>query len=166
MIPRGDAAISRTLASLHAESWRAAYRGLYSDAFLDREVHAERMAFWTLRVPELRSLDAELYLATVQGRSAGFACVELGPQCTHGAYIDNLHVLPASQGRGVGRMLVDCAADWARARGETSLYLFVFESNANARAFYAATGWREAGREMHTMATGQTAPVLRLVKRI
>ena len=34
----------------------------------------------------------------------------------------------------------------ARARGETSLYLFVFESNANARAFYAATGWREAGR--------------------
>jgi GNAT superfamily N-acetyltransferase len=163
---RSDVSIARTIARLHAESWRGAYRGLYSDAFLDCEVHTERRKFWISRVAELRTLDAELFLATLRGRPAGFTCVERGPHCTQGAYIDNLHVLPASQGSGVGRMLVERAAEWARHRGERTLCLFVFAGNPKARAFYAATGWREAGREMHTMVTGETAPVLRLVKRI
>lgn len=164
MAIRGDAAIARTIAAIHADSWRSAYRGIYGDSFLDNDVHRERHGFWRRRIPELRTLDAQLFLATVDGVPAGFSCVEFGAQCTHGAYIDNLHVLPDFQGHGMGRALVDCAAAWARARGVRSIYLFVFEGNAMARGFYAATGWRESGRDMHTMVTGATAPVLRLVK--
>ena len=117
MIPRGDAAISRTLASLHAESWRAAYRGLYSDAFLDREVHAERMAFWTLRVPELRSLDAELYLATVQRPICGIRLRRIGATMHTWRIHRQSSRAPCIAGRGVGRMLVDCAADWSACAG-------------------------------------------------
>ncbi|MBL8521906.1 MAG: GNAT family N-acetyltransferase [Betaproteobacteria bacterium] len=166
MLPRGDDEIARTIAALHAESWRAAYRGLYSDRFLDTEVHDERRQFWASRVARLHRLDAELFLATLEGTPAGFACIESGPQCTHGAYIDNLHVLPAFQRVGIGVALVRAAAAWARLRGHPSIYLFVFEGNARARAFYSATGWREAGRDLHVMVTGESAPVLRMIKAI
>ena len=41
---RSDAA---AIAALHADSWRRHYRGAYSDAFLDGDVHADRLAVWT-----------------------------------------------------------------------------------------------------------------------
>ncbi len=164
MTRRGDAATAKIIATLHAESWRAAYRGLYPDHFLDGRVHQERLEFWRGRLRELRRMNAQLFLASLHGEPAGFTCIEWGPHCTHGAYIDNLHVLPAWQGRGVGRALVDHAAAWAHSRGVPAMYLFVFEGNAKARKFYAENGWCPAGRDMHTMVTGDSAPVLRLVK--
>jgi hypothetical protein len=45
----GDAA---AVAKLHAESWRRHYRGAYSDAFLDGDVFADRLAVWTKRLRE------------------------------------------------------------------------------------------------------------------
>jgi hypothetical protein len=34
------------IARLHAQSWRGHYRGAYSDAFLDGEAFADRLAVW------------------------------------------------------------------------------------------------------------------------
>lgn len=38
------------IADLHAQSWRRHYRGAYSDAFLDGDVAADRLAAWTERL--------------------------------------------------------------------------------------------------------------------
>ena len=38
------------VAHLHADSWRAHYRGAYSDSFLDGDVVDDRVAFWTERL--------------------------------------------------------------------------------------------------------------------
>ena len=38
------------IATLHAESWRQNYRGAFSDAFLDGDVHTERLTVWTKRL--------------------------------------------------------------------------------------------------------------------
>lgn len=161
-----DAAIAELIAALHARSWQGAYRGFYPDRFLDLDALAERRAFWAGRVPQLRQLGGQLFLAQVGSEPAGFACVETGPARTHGAFVDNLHVLPAFQGRGIGRALVAAAGRWAKVRGERQLYLYVFEANAAAREFYRATGWRVDSREMHALVTEGEAPVLRLVRPI
>jgi ribosomal protein S18 acetylase RimI-like enzyme len=151
------------IARLHVESWRRVYRGLYSDRFLDVDALGERQRFWRQRLPELKRTGGEVFLAQVEGVAAGFACVEPG---AGRAFIDNLHVLPAFQGRGLGVALVERCAAWARRRGYRQLVLYVFESNVRALGFYRATGWRIDGREMHPLVTEGEAPVLRMVKRI
>lgn len=57
----------------------------------------------------------------------------------------NLTVAPAWQRRGHGRALLLALADWARARGDRTLWLEVRQSNAAGRALYSATGFTEAG---------------------
>ena len=43
---------AEAVANLHADSWRRHYRGAYSDAFLDGDVVADRLAVWTDRLRE------------------------------------------------------------------------------------------------------------------
>jgi ribosomal protein S18 acetylase RimI-like enzyme len=161
-----DAEIVALIARMHADSWRGAYRGIYPDRFLDFEADSERIRFWRRRVPQLRTIEGELFLATLEGAPAGFLCIEVGEERLWGAFVDNLHVLPAFQEKGVGAALVERAAEWARQRHQRQLYLFVLEDNLAARHFYERTGWRVAGREMHDLVNEGEAPVLRLVKPI
>lgn len=57
-------------------------------------------------------------------------------------WLDDLYVDPAHQGQGVGGALLDLV----RARRPAGFGLWVFESNAPARAFYARHGLREVER--------------------
>src|SRR3712207_7111016 len=50
---------------------------------------------------------------------------------------------PEASGRGVGRTLMEAAAEWARGRGYRLLTLETFGDNHGARAFYARLGYRE-----------------------
>ena len=38
------------IATLHAESWRTAYRGMFRDEFLDSNVFADRLEVWQQRL--------------------------------------------------------------------------------------------------------------------
>ena len=54
-VPRFRLAASddaQAVADLHARSWRRHYRGAYSDAFLDGDVIADRLAVWADRLRE------------------------------------------------------------------------------------------------------------------
>ena len=51
-------------------------------------------------------------------------------------YLEDLFVIDAGRGRGVGRLLIEAAADLARARGAERLYWLTHETNATARALY------------------------------
>jgi ribosomal-protein-alanine N-acetyltransferase len=86
------------------------------------------------------------YLAWVRhdgrGRLLAYCVAQPGFEETH---LLNLTVAPASQRRGHGRALLLALADWARARGDQTLWLEVRQSNAAGRALYAATGFAEAG---------------------
>ncbi|MBL8522573.1 MAG: GNAT family N-acetyltransferase, partial [Betaproteobacteria bacterium] len=124
------------IAAIHAASWKVAYRGLYADRYLDHEVAGERRRHWRKRVPELLAGDGEIFLAQIDGRAVGFICIELGTDREWGAYVDNLHVLPAWRGANVGGALLERGAAWARARGQKQLWLWVFERNHAARRFY------------------------------
>lgn len=131
------------IAQLHAESWRAHYRGAYSDAFLDGDVHADRLAVWSreLRRPGRRTILAE------RERPVGFASIVFDEDPRWGTLLDNLHVALEHKRQGIGRrLLVASACELVAHGGSAALYLWVLEQNRDAVAFYRACGGRRAGR--------------------
>ncbi|MFP3568847.1 GNAT family N-acetyltransferase [Paraburkholderia sp. SIMBA_030] len=157
-----DAAL---IASIHSTSWRATYRGLLPDAFLDGEVNGERAAYWEARLSAPGGERRSVLIAELAGEPIGFVCVEQQPESAWGVLLDNLHALPEHQGIGVGKLLMRAAKDWARARGETQLYLYVLEGNTAAIGFYERQGWQLVGAEPDQMG-GVDITALRYVYRL
>ncbi len=153
---------------MHAESWRATYRGIFDEAYLDYKVEADRLQYWQARVPQLAGGWGEIFLAAVAGKPVGFLCIEIGPDRKWGAFLNNLHVAADARGQGVGKLLVEAASQWALKQGETQLHLIVYEDNLQARQFYAHEGWRAVAREMHDLPdkSNQSAATLKLIKTL
>jgi GNAT superfamily N-acetyltransferase len=58
-----------------------------------------------------------------------------------------MFVEPVERGRGLGAALVAAVVAWARARGATSLYLWVTATNDSAIALYDKCGFRRTGNQ-------------------
>lgn len=129
-----DAAL---LARLHADSWRAAYRGIFRDQFLDHEADAERLAHWRER---LSSADWRQILIAEDPDPAGFCAAYLDSAGRCDALIDNLHVRPNLRGRGLGPLLLGRMVERLIAAGHRSMFLWVFTDNAPALRFYQSLG--------------------------
>src|SRR5262245_6469418 len=142
------------IAALHADSWRRHYRGAYSDTFLDGDLDADRRAEWADRLDERRGNTATI-VAEVDGVFVGFLHVIFDDDPAWGALIDNLHVVFARKGGGIGTRLM---AEAARAVIERSpgggLYLWVLEPNVSGQAFYTARGGRCVERALATAPGG------------
>jgi len=120
------------IAALHIANWRAGYRGVLPDWFLDGAVAEEMAAKWTAV-----RLGRDLVLVLCAGDDlAGFVAV--APSGPSGAYLDNLHV--ARPGGGLVRILMAAAVRAVMARGDGALWLKVLEGNAGALDFYARLG--------------------------
>jgi ribosomal protein S18 acetylase RimI-like enzyme len=137
---------AEAIAALHADSWRRHYRGAYSDAFLDGDVTADRLAVWTERLRELDSRRLTI-IGEDSGAVIAFAHTAFDDDPTWGALLDNLHVAHGQKRRGVGSQLLALTAHAVIGRG-TGLYLWVLEQNVDARAFYEAIGARLVDRAL------------------
>ena len=150
------------IAHLHAESWRSAYRGILSDAFLENHVHADRLAVWHERFSGMTPIPMFVIVADAGTHLAGFACVFPEEDAVFGSFLDNLHVSPQLTGKGIGRQLLSEAAARLLTNGSrTGLYLWVLEQNNGARKFYERAGGVLAGSVVHSMADGQSVVALR-----
>jgi ribosomal protein S18 acetylase RimI-like enzyme len=132
---------AEAVANLHAESWRRHYRGAYSDAFLDGDVVADRLAVWADRLlePDPRRCTILAWSDTL----VGFANTVFNDDPTWGALLDNLHVADGHKRRGIASRLLVLTAEAVMERPEaTGLYLWVLEQNVDAQAFYQARGGR------------------------
>ena len=106
------------------------------------EAHFRPRAQRIMESPENATLVAERADGPVVGYVIlGRAASMLGPE-PYGLVYD-LWVSPEARRQGVGRHLLDRAADWCRERGLHSLRLEVGAGNAPARALYAAVGFAE-----------------------
>jgi steroid delta-isomerase-like uncharacterized protein len=155
------------VARLHAESWRSAYRGFLSDAYLDGPVLSDRLALWR---EKLTSHDTDSLLVLLASRASqeaepiGFACAILDEDETWGALLDNLHVLPAWKGKGLGRRLMEEAVLWvASQRPSSPLHLWVLEENEEARSFYDRLSGRPVDRKLWSAPDGRGLPLIRYV---
>ena len=109
---------AEAVANLHADSWRRHYRGAYSDAYLDGDVVADRLAVWTdrLREPDPRRCT----ILAEDGSLVGFANTLFDDDPTWGALLDNLHVADGHKRRGTGARLLALTAGAVIARPERS----------------------------------------------
>jgi GNAT superfamily N-acetyltransferase len=136
---------AEAVANLHADSWRRHYRGAYSDAFLDGDVFADRLAVWTerLREPDPRRCT----ILAENGSLVGFANTIFDDDPRWGALLENLHVADRHKRRGIGaRLLALTAEDLIECSEWTGLYLWVLQQNVDGQAFYQACGGRCVGQ--------------------
>ncbi|WP_394781712.1 GNAT family N-acetyltransferase [Undibacterium sp.] len=136
------------IAHLHAENWRLAYRGILQDAYLDHEVHAERLASWQERlasaIPGQYTIVAE-----EDGIFHGFACAFANEDPQWGHYLDNLHVAAGSKGKNIGASLMADVARWcSNIDASCGIYLWVLEANHAAIRFYERMDGIVNGDEM------------------
>jgi ribosomal protein S18 acetylase RimI-like enzyme len=92
------------------------------------------------------------------GVLAAFAQLREGaaPACVGGAAPIELlrfYVDPAWQGRGVAQSLMDAVVAAATTRGAKTVWLGVWERNPRAIAFYAKSGFRDAGSQPFVLGT-------------
>lgn len=113
---------------------------MYSDSYLDGDLHEERLATWTRRLGADGPLTFTL-MAEQEKQAVGFGHVVLDADAKWGALVDNLHVVHTVQGKGVGSLLLEEIAKLVTARRPGSgVYLWVLELNTAAKRFYLSRG--------------------------
>jgi ribosomal protein S18 acetylase RimI-like enzyme len=141
MLRSAHAADEPAIARLHADSWRTAYRGILRDDFLDGAVVANRHALWSTRFSEIDREDQLILVSEESGEIQAFACAFLDADPEWGTLLDNLHVIPGLKGRGLGRQLMSRVAENIQRHGlQSTLHLWVYEQNIQARGFYERLG--------------------------
>ena len=151
------------VARLHALSWQVHYRGIFYDHYLDHQVIDDRLEVWKRRF-ENPSKDQYVVLALDEQLLCGFGCVYLNHSPEYGALIDNLHVHPDWQGKGIGKGLMQQCCHWVTQKDpQSSLYLWVLEENQQARNFYLNLGGAEVEKIVEHNPGGGTAEVLRII---
>jgi ribosomal protein S18 acetylase RimI-like enzyme len=133
------------VAALHAESWRFAYRGAYSDEYLDGPVFEDRARVWNERLSSPPP-NQHVILAEDGDELVGFICAYGADDEQWGTLVDNLHVRPALHRNGTGRRLLAEVAEWNLIEHPgVGVYLWVLEQNARAQAFYQHLGSKDVG---------------------
>lgn len=157
-IRRGAPADAEAGAALHIACWREAYAGVVEPEALAARTHdlAERIerwrAFLTDRPP--------LWLAVHDdGELIGFSWAGQGrdDDIDHELELFAIYVRAAHYGTGVGVQLLEAAI------GDAPAYLWVFEANARARAFYARHGFEPDGARKPEPSFHE--PEIRMVRR-
>lgn len=151
----GDAS---QIAALHAESWRYAYRGVLSDAYLAEEIASERAAFWAKRLES--GLPSQfIVVAEAEKQIAGFACAYANADAEWGTLLDNIHVSQTLQGKQIGTRLMGAIAQWcASTASNKGLFLWVLQSNVRAHRFYEGLGAEKTGIDVWTPPGGGALP--------
>jgi GNAT superfamily N-acetyltransferase len=151
-----------SIARLHAQSWRNAYRGMLADEYLDRHVVADRLEFWTARFANVAPDRRVVTQAISGGTLLGFVCVLLDAEPEWGARLDNLHVSPESKGTGIGYTLFQAAREWiASVSPGTAMHLWCVERNLVARRFYDRQGGKIVATATRPVAQELAVPELR-----
>lgn len=154
------------VAHLHATSWRSAYRGIFSDRFLDHEAAEERRQSWRERLQlNPSATDWGVVAEDAHGRMVGFAYVMPHHDPDWGHYIDNLHVAPDCKGGGVGRCLMQAVASQLPTTPPRPLHLWVLDANDAAKRFYAKLGAEFADQRIDDSLAGEQHRVWRCVWR-
>ena len=94
---------------------------------------------------------ATVLVAEAEGLVVGFSQVHLDL-----AEVQAVYVLPETEGRGIGSMLLAAVEEAAAAHGLTRLTL---KATLNAEAFYRRHGWHSLRRDIHKM-TEQVALIV------
>lgn len=141
---------------VYEESWRAAYRGLLPQAYLD----GIPVGKW---VPYLERAGRESLLLLDGERIVGAASCSASrmPEFSGWGEIISLYLLPEYWGKGCGKRLFSAVVEQLEAMGYRNQFLWVLEGNPRARAFYERMGFQPDGAYMDAEIGGVSVRELR-----
>lgn len=130
-------------------TWKACFRGIVSDAFLDS------LTVTPSRIQRYRKVVQGAQRSALVVACAGPEIIGMGvaepandtPLDTDMGEIRALYVLPGWQGHGVGRALLDQLTAALRAHGYRAAVLWTLRDRPPTRRFYEANGWTFDGAE-------------------
>ncbi|MCC7495164.1 MAG: GNAT family N-acetyltransferase [Fimbriimonadaceae bacterium] len=154
-VRRATLADARAIAWVQVDSWRAAYRGLVSQRFLDDFDITTRQDIWARALTQPRP-DEVLFQASDGAGPVGFAYGSPGDDASY--ELGALYLLPAVQRQGLGRRLVGRIAATALVTGATRLTCASFR-DAPAADFYRRLGGQVVGEATRSFGSCQL-PVL------
>ena len=138
------------IAEIHVLGWQSGYSGLMPQHYLDGLDPAQRLSRW---IRSLRNADWSrggcLVVADDHGILAGFA--DIGQSRDDDAEsgkvgeVIAIYLAPDSWGKGLGRELMAAALTHLGTLGYDEVTLWVLDTNARARRFYEAAGFRLDG---------------------
>ncbi len=134
------------LARIHVDSWRAAYRGLVPDSYLERFTYQWREE--CLR-QSLAAQTEETYLIQENDLVVGLLTIGAARDADVDVHrtgeIWGIYLSPNYWRKGIGRQVVREAETMLQARGYATIILWVLEKNHQARQFYEAMGFSPDG---------------------
>ena len=143
MIRRMTAADISRVAEIHVMGWRNAYRGIVSDDYLFNELLVSKrivkLELYFEQDPEFYVYDdgiVKAFLTAAPGNDEGM-CDAL--------VLEALYVDAFMQNCGIGTALALHFEKIAAERGCKRVYLWTFEENTKARAFYEKLGYKFDG---------------------
>jgi ribosomal protein S18 acetylase RimI-like enzyme len=138
-VRRAKPSDNAALATIFADSWRLAYRGIIPHAHLECLIRRRGTAWWAKAI----RTESHLLVIEIEGKVAGYA--SCGATRNHTVYkgeIYELYLAPVYQGLGLGEYLFEACRHELDMRGLDGLVVWALEDNDAAAAFY----WRRGGR--------------------
>ena len=136
------------IASLHANSWRFAYRGSLSGDYLETEADRDRLSLWEGRFSSPPP-NQNVFVLFEGECLIGFASVYIDEHPEFGSFLNNLHVAEGVLRRGCGTRLMAAVRKCCIAAAPMSpVYLWVVDSNQRAQAFYSQMGATLRGTDL------------------
>ena len=127
------------IAHVHVTTWRAAYRGLLPDHFLDSLDEHGYEARW---VSSITDPGIRVFVAEEAGAVIGFASGgrERAGEPEFAGELYALYVMPEAQGHGHGHQLVRAVVDGLHEMDLRDMIVWVLRDNPKARQFYERLG--------------------------
>ncbi|MET3116290.1 ribosomal protein S18 acetylase RimI-like enzyme [Undibacterium sp. GrIS 1.8] len=139
---RATVADAQAIAAVRIESWRATYRGIMPDEYLDEMKLDDSTAIWTrilnTSADELRCV----FVAIADDEIIGFASGILLKEEKQGmnAELAAIYLRPAYQGLGIGQRMLQKVSRTLQAMGAKNMLVWVLIGNKAARQFYETFG--------------------------
>jgi ribosomal protein S18 acetylase RimI-like enzyme len=142
LVRTATAADAASIAQIHVETWRVAYRGQIPDAVLNGLDVGRRTVFWQERLSQGRGA---VFVAEDGDRITGFCDLvpsrDKDADARTVAEIVAIYILPQHWRKGTGRALCNRALATARQQDYQAVTLWVLASISGARRFYEAMGF-------------------------
>jgi GNAT superfamily N-acetyltransferase len=149
LIRRAESTDAAAIAGIHVRSWQAAYRGLIPETYLDQLSPAQRQPMWERELAGTSWPRKGILVAEIDGQVSGFAGLcptrDQDENPENVGEIAAIYLAPEVWGAGVGRHLMASALHALGEAEYEQATLWVLDTNARARRFYEAAGWRSDG---------------------
>lgn len=130
------------IAAVRVESWRATYRGVIPDAYLDGMRVEDSTALWSRILATPTGDKRMVFVAEDAAGVLGFSAAMKLPEPKFGvlAELTGIYLKPQAQRLGIGRKLLAAAARACIAEDAPDMLVWVITQNEAARRFYEGLG--------------------------